>query len=167
MGIIYDYFIATSDEDAAQIIDWGAGPGHPPEGRPAKEHVEGGIDPAVQLGTLEAILAERPYEEVIDRPRHANLIAPDEESDTEQWVVTVSDDFVTLMADASDDQFAAAAGPWSETEEFRGAADPHDLEQIMRGLREIARRAREQRGHMYCWMSLFTGPGSAWQCAWA
>jgi hypothetical protein len=154
MGILYDYFIATTDDEAAQIIDWGAGPGHPPEGQPPKEHVEGGIDPAVQLGTLEAILTGRPYEQVSSRPRHADLIAPNEESDTEQWVVTVSDDFVTLMADASDDQFAAAAPPWSQTEEFWGAADPIELEQIMRGLREIAQRAREQRRHLYCWMSL-------------
>jgi hypothetical protein len=23
MGILYDYFIATSDDEAAQVIDWG------------------------------------------------------------------------------------------------------------------------------------------------
>ncbi|MEU8340430.1 hypothetical protein [Actinomadura meyerae] len=68
--------------------------------------------------------------------------------------MTVPDDFVTLMADASDDQFAAAAPPRSQTEEFWGAAEPVELEQIMRGLREIAQRAREQGRHLYCWMSL-------------
>ncbi|SNS30945.1 hypothetical protein SAMN05443665_1002271 [Actinomadura meyerae] len=29
MGILYDYFIATSDDEAAQVIDWG-GRSRPP-----------------------------------------------------------------------------------------------------------------------------------------
>lgn len=132
----------------------GAGPGRPPGGEAAVERVESGVDPAVQLGTLEAILTGRAFEQVSSRPRHAARIAPDGGSDAGQWVVTVSDEFVELMAGASDDQFAAAAPLWAETEEFWGAADPMELERTMRLLRDIAQKAREQRGHLYCWMSL-------------
>lgn len=70
MGVLFDYFSAASDEVAASTISLPAGPGRPaaqpgrsgfkirrasPPKQPAFDTVPAqGIDPLVQLGTLEA-----------------------------------------------------------------------------------------------------------------
>jgi hypothetical protein len=87
VGVLYDYFVAPSDNDAAAVIDRIGGPGQPvsasagpvrrgPFGRrhkgtdvvterPAYPTVaDTGIDPVVQGGTLEELLTGRPYAEI-------------------------------------------------------------------------------------------------------
>lgn len=104
MGVLFDYFAAASDEEAATVVDRVGGPGSQatmitlPEGRqrgifrrkrPAPEPALGadpdlvvhdtlsvkGIDPVVQLGTLEELLTGRPYDEVVDDPRSGHNLA--------------------------------------------------------------------------------------------
>ena len=89
MGLLCDYFVASSDDDAAATIDWGGGPGRPApapspprrglfrrHAEPATTQAEptvlyptvdgGGIEPLVQMGTLEALLTGRDYDDVME-----------------------------------------------------------------------------------------------------
>ena len=101
MGVLFDYFAADSDQDAAAVIDRVGGPGsqqvlapRPAKSRwglfgrkdattelasdaqlPVHDTVSGkGIDPVVQLGKLEALLTGRPYAEVVDDPRSGHAL---------------------------------------------------------------------------------------------
>ncbi|GAA3757932.1 hypothetical protein [Micromonospora maritima] len=65
MGILCDYFSAPDDEAAAAVADVPGGPGSAPD--PGLEVVElKGIQPTVQLGTLEALLTGRDYDAVTE-----------------------------------------------------------------------------------------------------
>ncbi|MDL4773219.1 MULTISPECIES: hypothetical protein [Thermomonosporaceae] len=150
MGVLFDYFSAVSDDEAAQVAGWPGGPGCPPPGCPAKDFVVTKIDVCAQLGRLESLLTGRSYDEITRRPLHAGEVAlhPD------RGVMTVTDEFSTALATAGDDRLAAVAGPWARTDEFWGAADPVELELLLRELRGLARRAHQNGMRLYCWLSL-------------
>jgi hypothetical protein len=58
VGVLFDYFAASSDEVAAGIIDLPGGPATG-AGRSFDTVSGNGIDPVVQMGTLEALLTGR------------------------------------------------------------------------------------------------------------
>lgn len=65
MGLLCDYFLAGSDEAAAGTIGWIGGPGAASPPDQAFEVVDGsGIEPVVQMGTLESILTGRSQKDV-------------------------------------------------------------------------------------------------------
>ena len=104
MGVLLDYFAAPSDEAAASTIDRLGGPGSrevealpeaPKRGlfgrkRSAADPVVRsdeslevydtlsvkGIDPLVQLGTLEEVLTGRSYDEIVEDPRSGDSSRP-------------------------------------------------------------------------------------------
>jgi hypothetical protein len=179
MGVLFDYFAAASDEEAATVIDRVGGPGSqatmvtPPDGRqrgifrrkrPAPEPALGtdpdlvvydtlsvkGIDPVVQLGTLEELLTERPYDEVVDDPRSGHNLAM--RAGGERLVVTLTDPLAAALAEASDETLERVARQWSETEEFWNVADPTDLAEFLKELAGLALRARAGDLKLYCWI---------------
>ncbi|MGY2703334.1 hypothetical protein [Nocardioides sp. HB32] len=174
MGVLYDYFIAPSDADAAATIDRRGGPGQPDLPVPVKgrglfarrRQQEGpdidavvyatvadtGIDPVVQGGTLEELLTGRTYEEIEQDPRSGHSLAVRDGG--ERLVLTLTDGLIDALAQSSPDQLAAAAIPWSQTEEFWGAGDPEELGAILRDLSALARDARTRGESVYCWVSV-------------
>jgi hypothetical protein len=179
MGVLFDYFAAASDEEAATVIDRVGGPGSqatmvaPPVGRqrgifgrkrPAPEPALGtdpdlvvydtlsvkGIDPVVQLGTLEELLTGRPYDDVVDDPRSGHNLALRDGG--ERLVVTLTDPLTAALAEASDEILERVARPWSETEEFWNAADPTDLAEFLKELAGLAQRAQAGDQKLYCWV---------------
>ncbi|ETK35589.1 hypothetical protein [Microbispora sp. ATCC PTA-5024] len=153
MGIFYDYFRAATDDEAAAVCDWPAGPTCPPPGTEPKDSVElKGIDPHVMMGTLEALLTVSRYEDIADRSRHAATLQHSD--DGHQGLFTITDEFTTALATAGDEQIRAVAHPWSQTEEFWGNADPAELSEALYELRDLAVQARQHEHHLYCWMSL-------------
>jgi hypothetical protein len=179
MGVLFDYFAAASDEEAAIVIDRVGGPGSQatmvtrPEGRqrgifrrkhPAPEPALGadpdlvvhdtlsvkGVDPVVQLGTLEELLTGRPYDEVVDDRRSGHNLAMRDGG--ERLVVTLHDPLTAALAEASDETLERVARPWSETEEFWNAADPTDLAEFLKELAGLAQRARAGDQKLYCWI---------------
>lgn len=62
--------------------------------------------------------------------------------------------FTDALAEATPDQLSAAAQPWSQTDEFWGAADPADLIPMLIEWSSLARVAREREAAMYCWAAL-------------
>jgi hypothetical protein len=167
MGILYDYFSADSDEQAGATIDRLGGPGSQsvlvsaPEA-PEAEWVDDpalrifdtvavkGIDPAVQLGTLEEFLTGRSYDKIQADPRSGHLLALRDEG--QGAVVTLTDSLLDALVKASREQLAEVAVPWSQTEEFWGHGDPVFLTDVLNDLAGLARRAQQQDHRLYCWI---------------
>jgi len=146
MGNLYDYFAAQDDETAAGTLE-----DSPDPNRFEVIDVKG-IDPAVQLGTLEALLRGIAYAEVTAQPRHSMLISnPGAES---RWVVTLTDTLRDALADATAEQLVQVAVPWSHTEEFSGRGDADLLADLLGRFADLARNARARHDRLYCWMSL-------------
>jgi hypothetical protein len=174
MGVLYDYFIAPSDAEAAATIDRPGGPGQPGQSTPAKAGgffarrrkpessgtdeavlptvADTGIDPVVQGGTLEELLTRRPYEEIEQDSRSGHSLASRDGG--ERMVLTLTDGLIDALAQSSPDQLATAAGPWSQTEEFWGAGDPEQLAALLLELSALARDARARGDSVYCWVSV-------------
>jgi hypothetical protein len=180
MGVLYDYFAAPSDEAAAATIDRLGGPGSQkvaavPDSKPARRGLFSrkghslepepandealpsydtlsvkGIDPLVQLGTLEECLTGRSYDDVIEDPRSGKSIASADGG--ERLVLTITDSLAAALAGASDERLSEVAVPWSQTEEFWGEADPEELAEFLRDFAALARRAEGVGQRLYCWL---------------
>ncbi|MFC5727951.1 MULTISPECIES: hypothetical protein [Nocardioides] len=173
MGVLFDYFAAPDDADAAATIDRIGGPAKPGTAAPlparrglfrrSPKEVETvregadyatvadtGIDPVVQGGTLEELLTGRPYEEIEQDPRWGHSLATRDGG--ERQVLTLTDGLVDALAQADADRLAAVAVPWSQTEEFWGVGDPEELTSVLRALSRLAREARSRNETVYCWV---------------
>ncbi|NIK56933.1 hypothetical protein [Kribbella shirazensis] len=151
MGVLFDYFAADSDEQAASAIDRVGGPGtaDPDASAQAFDTVSvKGIDPVVQMGTLEALLTGRPYDaSAVGQP----LAIRD---GGERVVLALADSLTIALAEACPERLAEVAVPWSRTEEFWGSADPDTLTEILRDLAGLAGRAQAASQRLYCWISV-------------
>lgn len=180
MGVIFEYFAAGSDAAAAGLIDSPGGPGgrvQPPDGfmqavrsgdrataarlmRPRVTTTAGGrfvlpskgIDPAIQLGTLESLLTGKTFHDVTANPRSCKVVAS--RDGDERLVLTLTDELQSTLAASSNEQLRAVAEPWSTSEEFGRAPQPESLAHFLDALADLARRATEAGQKMYCWTCL-------------
>ncbi|RHW24121.1 hypothetical protein D0Z08_25690 [Nocardioides immobilis] len=175
MGVLFDYFAAPNDADAAATIDRLGGPAAAgaaitesgrrglfrrrskvaetvPEGPAYPTVGDTGIDPVVQAGTLEELLTGRPYEDIEQDPRWGRSLAVRDGG--EGMVHTLTDGLVDALAQAEADRLAEVAVPWSQTEEFWGAGDPEELTALLQDLAQLAREARARNESVYCWVSV-------------
>jgi hypothetical protein len=179
MGVLYDYFAAGSDEEAGTVIDRVGGPGSQPASVPpaavAKRGLFGrkrarpgsssapngelpvydtvslkGIDPFIQLATLEELLTGRPYADVVADPRSGHVV--ESRDDGERLISTITDSLTEALIEAKDEDFMQVAEPWSQAEEFWGQADPQALVEVLRDLASLAQRAQTNGQRMYCWV---------------
>ena len=179
VGVLFDYFAAASDSEAGSVIDRVGGPGSQAvqisAPTPGKRGLFGrrrstprpsitsdpdlvvfdtvsvkGIDPVVQLGTLEELLTGRPYDEVVDDPRAGQTV--ESRDGGERLVCTLTDCLTRALARASDEELQRVAQPWAQTEEFWGDADPGDLAEFLGELSGLARRAQANGQRLYCWV---------------
>jgi hypothetical protein len=111
-----------------------------------------GIDPIVQMGTLEALLTGEPYDAIAGRPRAGHVVADRDQGAA--LVVTLTDELLAALAAARQDQIVAAAAPWSQDEEFYGQADPRALADFLLELADLARQADRRGERLYCWICL-------------
>src|SRR5882724_10544288 len=123
MGLLFDYFVAPSDREAADTISWigGPGAGDPAEQRLGYEIVDGkGIDPVVMLGAFEQLLTGRSLDE-----RRADI--PSEplaiRDEGEGWVLPLSAFLVDGLATADEARLTGLVPRWATIEEFQGGAD--------------------------------------------
>ncbi len=179
MGVLFDYFSAGSDDEAASVIDRVGGPGSQVvEAERAAEAKRGllgrrrstpkatfatdpglvvydtvsikGIDPVVQVATLEELLTDRPYDDVIEAPRCGLVL--DSRDGGERLVCALTDTLMTALAGADADVLQRVSVPWSQTDEFYGAADPEDLAAVLGDLAGLARRSQANGQRLYCWV---------------
>ena len=111
-----------------------------------------GIEPTVQMGTLEALLTDRSYDDVVAVDPRGEPVA--ERDGGERMVVRLGAGLTDVLATAPDSRVLDVAGPWSPTEEFWGEGDPEALVPFLRTLAALARGARTGGGHLSCWVSL-------------
>jgi hypothetical protein len=152
MGMFTDYFVATR-ERAAELA------GNGPAGSEVPTLELQWVEPFVLGSTLWAIVADapvRPGERVpfdLDRFNAAGdavAVSDDHTSGLEQ----LADGFVRALAALPDDRIPAIAARWSRAEEWAGPLGPGDLDDTVRGLRDLARQVRPPDQHMYVWFCL-------------
>ncbi|SER17101.1 hypothetical protein [Lentzea albida] len=139
MGVLYDYFAAPSDEDAATAITEG-----PKHRFPTVETKS--LDPMVVMGQLEQLLTGRDYDDIGEDPRWGGDIAL--EHDGEVLVISVTDGLRDGLAAGGD--FGAVAVRWAEAEELEGF-DPVVLADVLQQLAALAVGAKERGERLYCW----------------
>lgn len=158
-GLVTDYFAAPTDGLAAAVARESAGPATTARGsgKPLFDTVRlPSVEPFVMLGRLAERLLGLPYAEVTSHPRHGTVLAGDDQG---PWVVTLSDDLVTALAQASPARLTAIALHWSASHGIPDQ-DPEVLAAGVGELGELADRARAVRHTLYCWATFperFTG----------
>lgn len=154
MAVLFNYFSAPTDEVAASVIDHGPAPDAAAEELPAFDTVAlSGIDPVVQMGTLESILTGTPYAQVRSGPRAADVLAQRDEG--ELLVVTMTATLRAALSKLEGDRMPSVAAQWGDTEEFQVAAyswSPDELQSALGQLAGLAQRASATEQHLYCWV---------------
>ncbi|MYW66679.1 hypothetical protein GTY65_21810 [Streptomyces sp. SID8379] len=143
MGAWMDYFSAADDETAAAQLDVGEVPG---------AVCGNGIDPAVMIGNLEALLTGRSYDDVRADPRQAALVA--QEEDCAVVVTTLTDGLRDALAGADARALRTAAAAWGRTEEFDGDEEEGELADLVESFAALAVDARAAGHHLYCRISM-------------
>jgi hypothetical protein len=161
MAIFCEYFVAEDDDEAAQTAGWAGGPSKPSAGKSgffrkgndaplpaALPTIElPGVEPVVMMATLEELLTGASADEVLEANAQAQI------ADGKQAMVfRLRQELTDVLARASSERLGEVAGPWSQTEEFFGSAEPGDLADALRRLSALAQSARESGGRVYCWM---------------
>jgi hypothetical protein len=135
----YWYFRAPDDATAAALIDGG------PSGDCCKVNL---VDPAVALGTLEALLTAVEFDDLGDDDRRGGLIAGAD--GYERMTLSVADGLRDALATIDDARVDDVAGAWVQTEEL-ATASSGDMASVVRELAALSRRAKERGEHLYCW----------------
>lgn len=139
MGVMYDYFAASSDDLAATAINDGPARG------PFRTVETKWLDPVVIMGKLEELLTGRPYDEIVADERCGEAVAF--EGDGELLVLTVTDGLRDGLAAAT--ELGGVVAAWSQAEELRGW-DAAELGEILRELVDLAKEAAGKGERLYC-----------------
>jgi len=146
MSIFYDYFLATTDDEARATLDWEAGPTTPPSPAATLDTLPlPGIEPVVILGTLEELLTGRSFDDL-----EQSEIVGSRDDDTE-LVQRLSRAFQEAIGGAPLEKLQQVVPRWSEAEEFWGQGDPNALLPMARDLCLLARTGLESGRGLYCW----------------
>jgi hypothetical protein len=174
--VLYDYFVASSDDEAAAMIDLTGGPGGPlpplplaPREIVAKYGQDGlrrflrptvrasatgvltlqltGLDP-LQLVEVEELLTDVSYDEICERPRCRRIIA--ERDGGGKFVLTLNDELRDALAGATAERLAAVSVSWAETSGLVDQDDVDALEHLLGEFAVLAREARASGAQLYC-----------------
>ncbi len=145
MGVINEYFLASSDAAAADVLDTGP--------------VDGviGPDPGSELASLEAILLGLDPDSVeavalVTRDDHAVDLAHD--GDYSCMVIKIASGVTQLVANATLEELRPHLQRWARTEELVGTTD-EDLYEMMTALHPLFVSAAGGAGlALYAWVSV-------------
>jgi hypothetical protein len=110
-----------------------------------------GVEPTVQMATLEEILTGRSYDEIV--ADSADRIVSSR-AGGERLVVQLTKTLQEALAEATEAQLAEAVDRWASTDEFWGRGDPAILRPEIEALAQLARTASRQGTNLYCWLCL-------------
>jgi hypothetical protein len=178
VGVLYDYFAVPADDAAAATIDLEGGPGGAepfspdlhaairagdreamrrlimPKVRLSEHGFEvlsvKGIDPVVQMATLEQLLTGTSTDVIFSGERSGKDVAVRDGG--ERLVLTLTDELQAVLSAATEKQLDAVATPWSQTAEFWGRGEPEALAHFLRQLSLLARNATAAGNRLYCWV---------------
>lgn len=152
MGLVVDYFNASSDAAAASVIEKGP---RRAESRSGREFVvvDGlGVEPVVELAQLEVSLAGRRWQSILEDEGSYRIVG--DVADGEVLVIRLGEAFENALLALDDADIEGAAMAWSETEEFAGQMDTDDLAALVFELKDLVRRARQDGEKVYAWVSV-------------
>jgi hypothetical protein len=147
MGVIYGYYAAADDEDAARALVREDGE---PTGTGYDEVAVKGIDPVVDLLRAEMLITGRSAEVVKADPRHGDLIAMVGEG--EILGLTLTDPFRDELACFDRELLHDVAQGWAASGDFHRTPEPEDLAAFLRDLSGLAERAVARGQRLYCWI---------------
>ncbi|MCT7368757.1 hypothetical protein A7R75_07095 [Mycolicibacterium llatzerense] len=145
VGVINEYFLASSDAAAADVLDTG----------PTNAVI--GPDPGSELASLEAILlgldpVSDEAVSLVSRDDHAVDVA--HHDDYSCMVVKIASGTTQLIASATLDELRPHLQRWARTEDFAGTTDA-DLHEMMTALHPLFVSAASDPGQaLYVWISL-------------
>jgi hypothetical protein len=174
MGISIVYFAAADDEEAAAALRRTGGPlGWPlvvgerkvgwfkkepiiEELGPGYEGFKDGYD-HITVEVMGAILRDVPFSKIESKPQYSETL-PAGNSDESPIVCTITNDLRDALASATEEQLEAVVGPWMQTDELQARSGwedtPSDHLRFLRRLRNLAARAVDQGGRLYCYYEL-------------
>ncbi|GIJ44393.1 hypothetical protein Val02_12790 [Virgisporangium aliadipatigenens] len=149
MGMFTDYFVATP-ERAMTLAD--AGPG----GQDVPKLELKWVEPGVLGSTLWAIIEDAPVPEGYGLPFDIRRFSADGPmlfacEEYTHGLSQISDGFVRALAALPDERIAPVAARWATAEEWGVEWAPGELDDTVRGLRDLAREVRFPEQHMYLW----------------
>ncbi|MGY6025664.1 hypothetical protein [Streptomyces spinosirectus] len=147
MGVLYGYYAAADDEDAARAVVREDGK---PLGTGYDEIVVKGIDPVVDLLPAETLITGRPADAVKADPRHGALIAMVGEG--EAVGLSLTDGLRDALAAFDRRLLDDVAVGWVASGGFHSPPDPADLSGFLRVLADLADRATARNHRLYCWV---------------
>ncbi len=145
MGVLTDYFIAGSDAEAVGTLK---ATGGPQQAGLATLQLKG-VDPVVNLATLEGILTGADPMGIIDE----GLPAVANGGSEGPWILRVRQSLVTALSGADPGKLPDVAADWAATEEYEGT-DPKELLDVLHDLGRLANQSLDENKSLYCWMSL-------------
>jgi hypothetical protein len=150
VGILTGLFAATPEQFAAWDLN-----GLTPTDWPAVEFKR--LE-SVRLGTLEAILTARNYDDV-DQDQLHNVVR--DGGDEGPWVIPVRPALTAALADLTPERAGSVASAWADTDEFKarptdrpGQEDIRALTGLLVEIADIARFAHSTDRYLYLLMSL-------------
>ncbi|WIX83072.1 hypothetical protein QRX50_21085 [Amycolatopsis carbonis] len=145
--MLYIYFTATSDDEAATALE-------APEGPAAlfPTAAFNGIDPNMQVPRAESFLTGVGEEAAADNPRAMKLLA--EVGEGEVVLVTLTDEFRDAIAATDQPRRRELADFWSHAEDLGGEASAEDLLPVVDELAALAKQAKPTNGHLYCYVAV-------------
>jgi hypothetical protein len=147
MGVIYGYYAAADDGDAAGAI---VREDEEPFGAGYDEVEVKGIDPMVDLLPAETLITGLSAETVKSDPRRGELIAA--VADGEAISLSLTDTFRDALAAFDKQLLDAVAQGWAASGDFYTPPDPSDLSDFLRELSGLAERAAGRGQRLYCWI---------------
>ncbi|MDI2131144.1 hypothetical protein [Yinghuangia seranimata] len=150
MGVLFGYYAAADDEDAARAV---VREDDEPSGTGYDELVVKGIDPVVGLVPAEVLVTGLSAEAVKADPRHGQLIAMVGDGDVVS--VALTDVFRDRLAAFDRELLTYVARGWAASGQFYDPPDAEDIEdmgEFLRDLAELAGRAVARGHRLYCWM---------------
>ncbi len=148
MGVLYGYYSAADDKDAARAV---VREFHHAEGGGRDQHVTQGIDPVVELLPAEVLITGRAPEDVRSDPRRGALVGVAGEGRV--VAVSLTDSFRDALAAFDVDLLDDVAMGWSRTSGgLHGVHGPDVLGPFLKELAGLAGRASADGRRLYCWI---------------
>jgi hypothetical protein len=151
MGVLYGYYAARDDQDAARAI---VREDEEPSGTGYDEVVLKGIDPVAILVPAEVLVTGRTEVAVEADPRHGQVVAMVGDGDIVS--VSLTDTFRDALAGFDRTLFDAVAQGWAMSDVFFSPPDKEGIEDLTAFLHKLAALAERAVGRgqrLYCWVS--------------
>ncbi|MFD8071378.1 hypothetical protein ACFV3E_01780 [Streptomyces sp. NPDC059718] len=160
MGVLYGYYSAADDKDAARAVVRefrelcefrGPREFREADGDGRDQHVTQGIDPVVELLPAEVLITGRAPEDVRSDPRRGALVGVAGEGRV--VAVSLTDSFRDALAAFDADLLDDVAMGWSRTSGgLHGVHGPDVLGPFLKELAGLAGRAAAGGRRLYCWI---------------